>query len=76
MVSKLVFKGDKKKKKSSKSVTTNGGISKPWPEPKRSSKVAAASTVTATNDGDDSIWTSAKIAAHITGPVVLSIVST
>jgi hypothetical protein len=77
MVSKLVFKGDKKKKtKSGKSSGQSAGISKPSSGPKRSSKDAAAVTASASAAAEtETVWSSAKNAAQITGPVVLTIVS-
>ena len=74
MVSKLVFKGDNKKTKSTRSIKTSSqsaGISKPRSGPKRSSKDVAAAAAAE----PETVWSSAKNAAQITGPVVLTIVS-
>lgn len=76
MVSKLVFKGDNKKTKSTRSIkpsSQSAGISKPRSGPKRSSKDVAAAAAAAAEP--ETVWSSAKNAAQITGPVVLTIVS-
>lgn len=73
MVSKLVFKGDNKKNKSTRSTkpsSQSAGISKPRSGPKRSSKDVAAAAAE-----PETVWSSAKNAAQITGPVVLTVVS-
>ncbi|CDO56245.1 conserved hypothetical protein [Geotrichum candidum] len=71
MVSKLVFKGDNKKNKSTRSTkpsSQSAGISKPRSGPKRSSKDVAAAAAE-----PETVWSSAKNAAQITGPVVLTV---